>query len=317
MKIVVLDAFHLNPGDLSWGDMKALGEVEIYQNTKPSELMERSEGAEILLSNKVIIDEKSLDALPQLKCICVMATGYNNIDTSAAKKKGIIVCNVRDYSTNSVAQQVFAGVLSVLNSVQNYALEVRSGKWTSKADWSYTNETINNLEGQVLGIIGFGKIGQKVAEIGMAFGMKIISYHKHPERDKQDNVRFVSLDDLLSSADVVTLHAPLNDSTREIINDESLEKMKSSAILVNTGRGPLINESHLTTALSEKKIRAAVLDVMINEPPGKDNPLLKLQNCLITPHLAWAGDKARAKMMAMLIDNVKAFQSGNPINQVN
>ena len=317
MKIAVLDAFHLNPGDLSWEKIESLGEVIIYDRTQPEDLIERARGANIVLANKVILDEAIINNLPDLKCICVTATGFNNIDIDAAKKKGIVVCNVKDYGTNSVAQHVFAGILAVLNRVEQYSHEVREGVWTEKNDWSYSNETIHNLEGLNLGIIGFGQIGRKVAEIGQAFQMNILAVHRHPERDRRDGVRFVSLPELLETSDVISLHVPLNSSTNELINADTLGQMKSNAILVNTGRGGLVNENDLKEALITGEIRAAVLDVLNSEPPTKDNPLVNLQNCYITPHVAWAGNKARFRMMNMLYDNIKGFISGNIINQVN
>ncbi len=317
MNIVVLDGYHLNPGDLKWDRLEALGNVKIYDRTTPENIITRSLNADILLSNKVIIDEFIISQLPKLKGIFVMATGYNNIDVIAAQKKGIPVCNVSNYSTDSVAQHVFSCLLAILNRVENYALECRNGVWNELNDWSYTNEPIINLSGRKMGIIGFGKIGQKVAEIALAFGMHVLVSHRYPIIDKRLNIEFVTLPEVFQQADFLSLHVPLNDSTFEIINKNSLGFMKQSSILINTGRGALINENDLALALLSGTIRAAALDVMVQEPPLLDNPLLNLKNCYITPHMAWTGDKSREKMMDILVNNIKGFLSGNIQNKVN
>ncbi len=316
MKIVVLDAFLLTQEDLRWTDLEKISELKVYQRTSPEQVYDRSKDAEVLLSNKVVIDRDLIERLPNLKCICVMATGYNNIDIQAAKDNNIVVCNAAGYSTDSVAQHVFASIFAILNRVENYTVEAKNGVWSDKGEWSYTNETILNLNGLTLGIIGFGQIGRKVSEIGKAFGMKIVAHHKHPERDKTDGVSFVDLNDLYATSDIVTLHVPLNSGTKEMINSDSLNKMKKSAILVNTGRGGLINESDLVGALKEGAIRAAALDVMVDEPPHRDHPLLRLDNCFITPHVAWSGFQARQQLMEILIENVQGFQSGKLRNRV-
>lgn len=316
MKIVVLDAYHLNPGDLSWEPLEALGETHIYDATEPEQIIERAKNADIILSNKVVISAAVMAALPSLKCICVMATGYNNIDVEEASKRGIVVCNVAGYSTDSVAQHVFAGIFAVLNKIETYAEESRNGIWTSKNDWTYVNEPIINISGKTMGILGFGKIGSAVAKIALAFGMSVIAYHKYPERDKAEGVKFVDLNSLYAASDFLSLHVPLNDSTHHIINKESLKQFRMDAILINTGRGPLIDEAALAEALRQGGLRAAVLDVMENEPPKADNPLLPLGNCYITPHVAWAGKEARIQLMEILIGNVKGFISGDIQNSV-
>ncbi|MCL4106735.1 UNVERIFIED_CONTAM: hypothetical protein GTU68_048179 [Idotea baltica] len=317
MKIVVLDGYHLNPGDLDWSELKKLGEVKLYVSTPEHLITERASEADIIITNKVPFNKDQINELPNLKCICVSATGYNIIDTDAAKSAGIVVCNAPNYSTESVAQHVFASIFAIYNRIESYSREVRGGVWAEKKDWSYTNEPVTNVYQKTLGIIGFGQIGQKVNDIAQALGMKVISYHRHPKRDARKGVGFVDLETLFRESDVITLHVPLNDSTHYIVNRESLSLMKSNAILINTGRGPLVDEVALAETLKGNGIRAAGLDVLINEPPEKINPLYDCDNCYITPHIAWAGVVAREKLMAILVDNIKSFQGGSPINVVN
>lgn len=317
MKIVVLDGYHLNPGDLDWNELEKLGELSLYDETPEGLIVERSKDADIVITNKVPFNRVTIESLSNLKCICVSATGYNIIDTIAAKEQGIVVSNAPSYSNNSVAQHVFASIFAIYNKIEEYSKEVKAGVWAEKDDWSYTIEPVTNVYQKTLGIIGFGQIGQKVYEIAQSLGMKVISHHRHPKRDAKPGVGFVDLETLFKMSDIITLHVPLNDSSREMINKETLGLMKPSSILINTGRGPLINETDLAAALKENKIRAAALDVMVNEPPEKEHPLYSCENCYITPHIAWAGVSAREKLMDILVDNIKAFQKGDPINVVN
>ncbi|GLR20074.1 D-2-hydroxyacid dehydrogenase [Portibacter lacus] len=317
MKIVVLDGYHLNPGDLDWSGIKQLGEVVLYVSTPEHLIVQRSAEADIVITNKVPFGKEVLDQLPNLKCICVSATGYNIIDTKVAKQNGIVVCNAPSYSSESVAQHVFASIFAIYNRIETYSKEVKAGVWAEKNDWSYTNEPVTNVYHKTLGIIGFGQIGQKVNEIAQSLGMKVISHHRHPRRDERPGVGFVDLDTLFEASDIITLHVPLNESTKNLINKDSLAKMKASSILINTGRGPLIDEEALASSLKNKQIRAAVLDVLVNEPPEKNNPLYDCENCYITPHIAWAGVEARKKLMRILEANVEAFKQGSPINVVN
>lgn len=315
MNIVALDAYQLNPGDLSWKAISSLGNFIKYDSSTEAQVVERSLQADIIITNKVIIDRSILAQLPNLRCICVSATGYNVIDIEAATERKIPVCNVGGYGANSVAQHVFASILAITNKIESYADENREGAWTRKGTWSYSNETIENLAGMTLGIVGLGTIGKKVAEIGSAFGMRVIAHHKYPTGNIA--ILNVSLEQLLKESDVVTLHVPLNESTEGLINVDSLSLMKKSSILINTGRGPLIVENDLYDALQMFTIRAAALDVMSVEPPNIDNPLLKLGNCYITPHIAWAGKQARQNLMNELVKNVAAFINGSIRNRVN
>ena len=315
-KIVILDSYHINPGDLRWDPFNNLGDLDIHEFTEDSEVVDRCKNAEIVLSNKVLLKEKHIQKLPDLKCICVMATGYNNIDIEACKARNIIVCNIPAYSTDSVAQYVFAGILEVTNKLSEYHKEIRAGRWQEINDWSYSRETMFDIAGKTLGVLGFGKIGQRVAEIGLAFGMKVISYHKHPKRDKMEGVEFVDLEYLFANSDYLSLHVPLNPSSHHIVNKSTLELMKSDAILINTGRGPLINEADLAEYLKSYKIKGAILDVLSNEPPEKDNPLTGLDNCYITPHIAWANIEARQRLMNILLENVKAYLIGSAQNRI-
>ncbi|WP_235295896.1 D-2-hydroxyacid dehydrogenase [Portibacter marinus] len=316
MKIVVLDGAQLNPGDLSWENLKKLGTVEIYAESSEEEVMDRCQGAEVLITNKVPFDQKRIQALPNLKCIVVSATGYNIIDTKAAAEHHVIVCNAPSYSNESVAQHVFALIFAIFNQVEQYADEVRNGKWSSAGDWSYTNEPIQNIKGKTLGILGFGQIGQRVAEIGMAFGMKVISHHKHPKRDAKPHVGFVDIETLFETSDILSLHVPLTEATKHIVNQDRLSVMKKSAVLINTGRGPLVDEFALANTLKRNLIRAAGLDVLSNEPPEVHHPLYECKNCFITPHIAWAGVGARQNLMDIVVKNVRKFKDGEPIHVV-
>ncbi len=316
MRIVVLDGYAMNPGDLSWKSLKQIGTTEIYDRTPPKEVLSRIGDAEIALTNKAVIDGEAIRNAPNLKYIGVMATGFNVIDTEAARDRGIIVTNVPAYSTISVAQLTFALLLDLCNHVSDYAKSVERGDWIRSKDFSYRLQPQIELQGKVLALIGFGKIGQAVARIGLAFGMKVIASHKHPERDAMEGVQFVEEDTCFRTGDVLSLHCPLNESNKGFVNKDKLQMMKSTAFLINTSRGPLLNEKEVAEALNSEQIAGAALDVLSAEPPHADNPLLSAKNCIITPHIAWATLEARSRLMKVVVDNLNAWIAGKPVNQV-
>lgn len=316
MKIVVLDGYGLNPGDLSWEAMQSLGELQVYNRTSPSELLGRAKGAEVLITNKTVITAKDMDALPQLKYIGVLATGYNVVDIEAARSKEIVVTNIPAYSTRSVAQMVFAHLLNITQRVGYYAKENRQGRWATNADFCYWDTPLIELDGKRMGIIGFGNTGQATAAIAIALGMKVCVYSSKPQFMLPQGIQRMGLDELFRECDVVSLHCPLTDNTKELVNAARLSTMKPTAILINTGRGPLVNEHDLADALNNGVIAAAGLDVLSTEPPCKDNPLLTARNCFITPHIAWATKEARIRLMDIAVNNLKGFIKGNIINNV-
>lgn len=316
MKIVVLDGYGLNPGDLSWKGMEALGELTVYDRTSPAELQVRAEGAQALVTNKTLITAEDMASLPQLKYIGVLATGYNVVDIEAAKARGIVVTNIPAYSTDSVAQMVFAHILNITQRVGYYADENVKGRWTNSADFCYWETNLVELAGKKMGIVGFGNIGQATARIAQAFGMEVCVYTSKPQFALPSGIKKMTLDELFAECDVVSLHCPLTPDTKEMVNAERLNIMKPNAILVNTGRGPLVNEQDLADALNEGKIAAAGLDVLSVEPSVKDNPLLGAKNCFITPHIAWATKEARMRLMDIAVNNLKSYQEGNIINNV-
>ena len=316
MKIVVLDGYGLNPGDLSWSAWEALGELTVYNRTSPSELLERSEGAEVLITNKTLITAENMTELPSLKYIGVLATGYNVVDIDAAKARGIVVTNIPAYSTASVAQMVFAHVLNITQRVGYYANENIQGRWTNNADFCYWDTNLVELDGKKMGIVGYGNIGKATARIALAFGMEVLAYTSKEQKDLPQGVRKATLDELFSESDVISLHCPLTPDTKELVNAERLKTMKPSAILINTGRGPLVNEHDLANALNEGRIAGAGLDVLSVEPSLTDNPLLSAKNCFITPHIAWATKEARTRLMDIAINNLRSYQEGNVINNV-
>ncbi|MFC1650666.1 D-2-hydroxyacid dehydrogenase [Candidatus Latescibacterota bacterium] len=315
-KIVVLDGYTLNPGDLSWQDMESLGNCEIYARTPPREVLSRAGGAEILLTNKTVLDRKIIENLPGLKYIGVMATGYNVVDMEAAGEYGVIVTNVPEYATKSVAQMVFSLLLELSSHVGYHAETVRGGRWSNSIDFCYWDKTLVELDGLTMGIIGYGMIGRAVTKLAMSFGMKVLVNNKQATSDDPE-IKFVGLDELFAESDVVSLHCPLTPLSKEIINSKSIALMKKTAFLINTGRGPLVNESHLAEALNSGKIAGAGLDVLSTEPPSEDNPLFSAKNCYITPHLAWATQASRERLMNTLVKNVKAFIGDEPVNVVN
>ena len=316
MKIVVLDGYGLNPGDLSWESMQALGELEVFDRTSPAELHQRASDAEALITNKTIISAEDMKALPQLKYIGVLATGYNVVDIDAAKALGIVVTNIPAYSTRSVAQMVFAHLLNITQRVGHYAEENNKGRWTNNADFCYWDTPLVELDGKKIGIIGYGNIGQAVAAIATALGMKVYVYSSKPQFLLPQGVQRMSIDEIFQECDVVSLHCPLTDETNGMVNSTRLNSMKSSAILINTGRGPLVNEQDLADALNNGGIAAAGLDVLFTEPPQKDNPLLTAKNCFITPHIAWATKEARIRLMDIAVNNLKSYIGGSIINNV-
>lgn len=318
MRIVALDGYAANPGDLSWDELKVLGdECVIYDRTSPEEVYERAAGAEILLTNKVALGAKEMDRLPELKYIGVLATGYNIVDTEAARERGITVTNIPAYSTSSVAQMVFAHLLSIAQPVQHYTEEVRAGKWTASPDFCFTDTPLIELHGKKMGIVGLGHTGFATARIAIGFGMEVYAYTSKSHFQLPPEIRKMELDELFRECDIVSLHCPLTTDTRHLVNAGRLKLMKPTAILINTGRGPLIDEQALADALNEGILFAAGLDVLTQEPPQKENPLLTARNCYITPHIAWASAAARQRLMQITADNVKAFLEGKPVNVVN
>ena len=317
MKIVVLDGHTVNPGDLSWAGLETIGDVVVYPRTSPGELLERSKDADALLTNKVVIDAETLNQLPRLKYIGVLATGYNVVDIDAARKHGVCVTNIPAYSTDSVAQMVFAHILNITNRVAHYAEANRKGRWSSNADFCYWDTPLTELSGKTIGIVGLGHIGKKVAHIARDFGMDVFAYTSKHSASLPDGIQKTTLEGLLGISDVLTLHCPLNEQTREMINAGTIKRMKRGAILINTGRGPLVNEADVAAALKSGQLGGYGADVMCQEPPAADNPLLGAPNAFITPHIAWATHEARVRLMQIAADNLKAYSDGASINVVN
>lgn len=316
MRITVLDGYGLNPGDLSWKGFEALGDCTVYDRTTPEQLMERAAGAEILITNKTILTADILKALPDLKYVGILATGYNVVDVKAAKELGIVVTNIPAYSTDSVAQMVFAQILTITQRVEYYTEENRKGRWANSRDFCYWDTPLMELAGKKIGIVGFGHTGQATARIALAFGMKVFAYTSKSAEQLPADITKLSLDELFRTCDVVSLHCPLTDTTKNLVNAERLKQMKSSAILINTGRGPLVNEKDLADALNNGTIYAAGVDVLSCEPPKADNPLLAAKNCYITPHIAWGTKEARVRLMDIAVENLRSFLSGTVINNV-
>jgi len=317
MKIVVLDGYTLNPGDLSWDNLKVIGEVVIYDRTPTGEILERSKNAEILFTNKTPLKEEILNALPSLKYIGVLATGYNVVDIEAAKRRGIVVTNVPAYSTFSVAQLTFALLLELCLHVQRQSDSVLSGKWASSVDFTYRDFPLIELAGKTIGIIGFGNIGQSVANIAASFGMNVISFsRRQTDQSHRTNFKWVTIDELFETADVVSVHCPLVPETKGLVNIGYLKKMKKSAFLLNTSRGPIVIEEDLAYALNNDLISGAGVDVLSVEPPSADNHLLKAKNCIITPHIAWATREARIRLLDIAVNNLAHFLGNTPVNVV-
>ena len=316
MNIVILDGHTANPGDLDWSPLATLGALAVHERTPADLTLERSAGAQVVLTNKVVLGAREMAALAELRYIGVLATGYNVVDVAAARERGIVVTNVPAYSTPSVAQHVFALLLELVRGVGRHSELVRQGCWSSSPDFTFWSTPQVELAGLTLGIVGFGAIGQAVARVARAFGMEVMVHTRTPNPGAWPELSFVALEELFIRSDVVSLHCPLTDDTRGMVSAARLATMKSSAYLINTGRGPLVDEAALAAALYAGQIAGAGLDVLSQEPPPADNPLLAAPNCIITPHLAWATRAARQRLLDTAIDNVRAFLAGKPVNRV-
>jgi glycerate dehydrogenase len=317
MKIIVLDGYTLNPGDLTWDDLEALGECLIYDRSAPEQIIPRAIEAEIILTNKTVLSAKTIGSLMKLKHISVLATGYNIVDIEAARERGIPVSNVPSYGTESVAQMVFAHLLNLTQNVAHHAQTVQEKQWSSCPDFCYWITPLVELQGLTMGIVGFGRIGRATAKLAQAFGMKVIAYDITSPSGMPEGCEMVKLDDIFRKADVISLHCPLTPDTANLINKQRLALMKPTAFLINTSRGPLIDEQALADALNSERLAGAGLDVLSIEPVTKHNPLLAAKNCFITPHIAWATQAARKRLLQVTIDNVTAFLAGKPQNVVN
>ena len=316
MKIVILDGYTTNAGDLSWNGISELGDLTVYDRTAPCEVIDRCLGAEAVLTNKVVFTDDVMQALPQLKYIGVMATGYNVVDIDAARRRGIVVTNVPAYSTPSVAQMVFAHLLNITNQVALHDRQVHEGRWAGNRDFCFYSAPLIELAGKQMGIVGLGQTGSAVAKIALALGMRVMAFTSKAQESLPEGITKGSLNEVFATSDVVSLHCPLTPDTKHIVNAERLATMKPSAIVINTGRGPLVDEQHLADALNRGIIAAAAVDVLSTEPPAADNPLLTARNCHITPHIAWASQAARARLIDTLSSNLKGYISGNVVNNV-
>lgn len=317
MKIVVLDGHGVNPGDMSWKPIEQFGQLTVYPRTRQEDVLAHVGDAEIVLTNKTCFDADTIAAMKHTRYIGVLATGYNVVDIEAATRQGIVVTNIPAYSTDSVAQMVFAHILNVTNRVAMYADETRNGEWSRCPDFCYWHTPLTELAGKTLGIVGLGHIGMKVARIALDFGMDVFAYTSKPATSLPEGIQKTTMEGLYGASDVLTLHCPLTPSTRELINAESLKAMRNGAILVNTGRGPLVNEHDVAQALHSGHLAAYCADVMCSEPPAADNPLFAEPNAFITPHVAWATFEARQRLMHIAEQNIRAFIKGTPINVVN
>jgi glycerate dehydrogenase len=313
--IVVVDGYALNPGDLTWSAIEALGELTVHDRTPADQIASRSARAEAVLTNKVPYRREILAELKKLRYIGVLATGYDIVDVAAAREHGIAVTNIPTYGTNSVAQFAFALLLELCHRVQNHADDVRSGGWSRNPDWSYHLSPLVELAGKTIGVVGYGRIGRQVGAIARALGMQVVAFDPAVQDSVQD-AEMVSFDDLLARADVISLHSPLTPENRGLINRDTLVRMKPTAILINTARGPLVVDRDLAEALNAGKLGGAALDVLSTEPPPADHPLLSARNCLVTPHIAWATREARARLMQIAAENLVAFFAGKPQNVV-
>jgi glycerate dehydrogenase len=316
MHIVILDAYTLNPGDLTWDELKSLGPTTIYDRSLPEEVIPRAKEAEIVLTNKVLLSRDVLEQLPRLKYVGVLATGYNIVDTEAARQRGILVSNVPTYGTASVAQMTFAHLLNLTQHVAYHAQTVAEGRWSKSEDWCYWDHPLLELAGKTMGIVGFGRIGQATARIALAFGMSVLAYDAQPVA-ASPGVAAADLETLFRESDVISLHCPLTPATVRLVNRERLAQMKPSAYLINTSRGDLVDEAALAAALNAGQIAGAGLDVLSGEPPRADNPLLSARNCFITPHIAWATRAARQRLLKIAVENVRTYLAGQPQNVVN
>ena len=313
--IVVLDGLTANPGDLSWQEFEKLGNFTVYHRTAPDRVINRCKDADIVFTNKTVLDASTLRQLTNLKFIGVLATGYNVVDVKEAAQLGITVCNVPSYSTWSVAQNVFALILDITNEVAHYSAGVKEGKWAASPDFSYTDTPLMELAGKRMGIVGYGAIGRKVGEIARAFGMEVAAFSSKTQEQLGPVIR-MELNELFATSDIISLHCPLTDDTYHLVNEERLSLMKPSAILINTGRGPLVDEDALADALNKGRIMGAGLDVLSQEPPRNDNPLVAAKNCRITPHISWATREARERLINITLENLRAYLGGCPQNVV-
>jgi glycerate dehydrogenase len=316
MNIVILDGYALNPGDLSYECLQQFGTLKVYDRTTPDQVVERAKEAEALLTNKVVLGENEFAQLPHLRYVGVQATGYNVVDVEAARRYGIIVTNIPAYSTASVAQMVMAHLLNITQSVDYYAQQNRAGRWSSNPDFCYWDNRLIELAGKQMGIVGFGRTGSVVARLAQAFGMRIVTYTSKPQDTLPDGVEKCSLDTLFATSDVVSLHCPLVPATHHLVNAERLAQMKATAILINTARGPIVDEEALAQALNSGQLYAAGVDVLCEEPPRVQSPLLKARNCFVTPHIAWATLEARTRLLQICEANLRAFIEGHPQNVV-
>ncbi|HTL08530.1 MAG TPA: D-2-hydroxyacid dehydrogenase [Chitinophagaceae bacterium] len=317
MQIVVLDGYTLNPGDLSWEPLEAMGHLTVHERTAPHEVAERCKNARIVFTNKTPVTKETIDQLPALQFIGVLATGYNIVDVAAANAKGITVCNVPGYGTASVVQLTFALLLECCFHVQRHSDAVIAGRWSQSPDFCFWDYPLIELAGKTMGIIGFGHIGQQVAEVATAFGMQVLAHSRTvSNQSNRKNFSWASLPELLQQSDVVSIHCPLFPETRGLINKQSLSLMKKTAFLINTSRGPIIVDEDLAAALNNDQLAGAGIDVLSVEPPPADNPLLSAKNCLVTPHIAWATKEARSRLLQLTVENLRAFLAGAPINVV-
>jgi len=315
MKIVILDSNALNPGDLSWADFEELGEIDIYPRTAPDQILERCRDAEVVITNKTPMDQHTMHELEKLRYIGVLATGYNVVDISAARENGVVVANIPDYGTTSVVQMTFALLLELCNNVWRHSEGVHEGKWSASKDWCYWDYPLTELAGKTMGLLGLGTIGQQVAKVALAFGMQVIGTSGTPK--EVEGVNWIEVDQLFERSDVISIHCPLTPSAQGLVNENKLKLMKQSALIINTSRGPIINEEDLARALNTGAIAGAGVDVLSTEPPSTDNPLIKADNCIITPHIAWATKEARKRLMDVALQNLLCFLDGNEINVVN
>lgn len=316
MKIVILDGYSVNPGDLSWEELEECGDLTVYDRTNTEDILKRTKNADAILTNKVVISSEIINKLPNLKYIGVLATGYNVVDIEAAKKRGITVTNVPAYSTNSVVQMTFAHILNLTNRVAHYAHENRKGKWSASPDFFYWDTNLGEIAGKTLGVVGLGNIGYKVACIARDFGMDVFACTSKNSADLPDGIQKVTFNGLLGISDILTLHCPLTPQTKEMINKDTLSQMKRGALLINTGRGALVNDKDVAQALCEGQLGGYGADVMTQEPPKPDNPLLSAPNAYLTPHIAWATLEARKRLASIASANVAAFVQGSPKNVV-
>jgi len=323
MKIVVLDGYTLNPGDISWEGLKKIGDLTVYNRTEYDEngkmlIIERVGDAEVVFTNKTPLSRESMDKMPNLKFIGVLATGYNVVDIEAAKEKGIVVTNIPTYGTNSVGQMAIALLLEMCHHVGAHSESVKAGEWENNVDWCYWNYPLIELSGKTMGVIGYGRIGQSTGRIAQALGMNVVAFDSYQNKALEcETMKYVDLDTLFTNSDVITLHCPLFESTNGIINKDTIAKMKDGVMIINNSRGPLIIEEDLAEALNSGKVGGAAVDVVSSEPINADNPLLQAKNCIITPHISWAPVESRQRLMDIAVDNLVKFLSAEPVNVVN